>query len=562
MNRTALLHITDSNYCFPVSGNEIVIRFRAAKNDLKRVDLIYESKYFIAKRQKKAEMRKAYTTGLFDFYEIRLKLKDVRFAYIFLLDGDEGQFYYSEDGATRDYDFSMCYYNFFQYPYINKADVHETVGWLRTASIYQIFVDRFMMGNRDKDRSYIDMKWTDRPTPKSHAGGDLKGITKKLGYIKGLGFDTVYLTPIFRSGSNHKYDIEDYYLVDPQFGTNEDLKELIDKAHGRNMHIILDAVFNHCSENIAQFRDVVKKGRKSKYFDWFIIDGDEINENRSNYEVFATCHYMPKLNTSNPEVQEYLLGIAVHYIEKYGIDGWRLDVSDEISHDFWRKFRIAVKEAGKRVGKEIAIIGENWHDAASYLRGDQYDSIMNYGVTKACLDHFAFEKFDAEEFAGRLNEILVRNTTTVNDMMMNLLDCHDTVRFITSVKGNKTRLKAALALIYLFPGAPCVYYGTEILTEGGPDPDCRRCMDWNKAGSAEYADIAELLKTLSAIRKKQKLYDGEIGVCAVKGTFVFKNENKKRTITLKIKLAKNGKDRFELSIKDNKNKGAEERIYG
>ena len=124
MNRTALLHITDSNYCFPVSGNEIVIRFRAAKNDLKRVDLIYESKYFIAKRQKKAEMRKAYTTGLFDFYEIRLKLKDVRFAYIFLLDGDEGQFYYSEDGATRDYDFSMCYYNFFQYPYINKADVH------------------------------------------------------------------------------------------------------------------------------------------------------------------------------------------------------------------------------------------------------------------------------------------------------------------------------------------------------------------------------------------------------------------------------------------------------
>ena len=549
--------MTDSNYCFPVSENEIVIRFRSAKNDLKNVYLIYESKYSIAKKQKKALMRKAYESSLFDFYEIRLKLKDVRFAYIFLLDTGKEQFYYSEDGATKDYDFSLCYYNFFQYPYINKADVHETVSWLRTASIYQIFVDRFLMGDRGKDRSYINMKWTDRPTPRSHAGGDLKGITKKLGYIKNLGFDTVYLTPIFRSVSNHKYDIADYYTVDPQFGSNEDLKELIDNAHGRKMRIILDAVFNHCSEDIAQFKDVLEKGRKSEYFDWFIIDGDAINEKRTNYEVFASCRYMPKLNTSNPAVQDYLIGIAVHYIEEYGIDGWRLDVSDEISHDFWRKFRIAVKEAGKRVGREIAIIGENWHDAVSYLRGDQYDSIMNYAVTKACLDYFAFEKFDAESFAWRLNEILVRNTTTVNGMMMNLLDCHDTERFITTLKGNRTRLKAALALIYLFPGAPCVYYGTEILTEGGPDPDCRRCMDWKKAGSGEYADITGLLKTLSAFRKKQKLYTGEVSVSSENGAFIFTNTNGKRVVTLRIKLDKAGKDSFELTVKDDKSSKGE-----
>ena len=315
------------------------------------------------------------------------------------------------------------------------------------------------------------------------------------------------------------------------------------------MHIILDAVFNHCSMNLMQFKDVVEKGRDSKYFDWFIIDGDRINDEGTNYEVFAACRYMPKLNTSNPEVQDWLLGIATHYIEKYGIDGWRLDVSDEISHAFWRRFRIAVKEAGRRVGREIAIIGENWHDAVGYLRGDQYDSIMNYAVTKACLDFFAFGKLDADGFACRLNEILVRNTSTVNDMMMNLLDCHDTERFITTLKGNRNRLKAALALLYVFPGAPCVYYGTEILTEGGPDPDCRRCMDWEKAGSAEYADIAEHLKNLAAIRKKYRLYEGEVSISSEKGAFVYTNTNKRRAIELRIRLDSAGNDSFELTVR-------------
>lgn len=538
----------DSNYCFPVSKDEIVVRLRTGRDDFKKVSLIYESKYFFAKRQKSVPMKKAYRNELFDWYEIRLKLKDVRFVYIFLLDTGKEQFYYSEEGLSKEYDYKLCYYTFFQFPYINEADVHESVKWLRTARIYQVFVDRFYMGRKDKDTSYITSKWGDKPTPFSHAGGDLKGVTKKLGYIKGLGFDSVYMTPIFKSSSNHKYNIEDYYLVDPGFGTNEDLKELVDEAHKKNMYIILDAVFNHCSNYSAQFKDVVKKGRKSKYYDWFIVHGDKADEEKVNYETFATTRFMPKLNTSNPEVQEYLLGIAVHYIEKYDIDGWRLDVSDEISHDFWRKFRIAVKEAGKRKGKEIAIIGENWHDAASYLRGDQYDSIMNYAVTKSCLDYFANEKLDAEAFAGKLNEILMRNTTTVNDMMMNLLDCHDTERFITSLNGNVTRLKAAFCLIYLFPGAPCVYYGTEILTEGGHDPDCRRCMDWKKAGSAEYKHMADLLKSLASIRKKYKLYEGEVNITAKKDTFIFTNTTKKRTITLEIKLGSKGKDGFKLSV--------------
>lgn len=191
------------------------------------------------------------------------------------------------------------------------------------------------------------------------------------------------------------------------------------------MRIVLDAVFNHCSDELMQFQDVKEKGRASEYYDWFVIHGDKPDAEAKNYEMFASCEYMPKFNTSNPEVQEYLCNIGVYYISKYNIDGWRLDVSDEVSHDFWRKFRKAVKA----VREDCIIIGENWHDASNYLKGDQYDSIMNYAFTKACLDYFATGRLKAAGMADKLNDLLARNTDTVNGMLLNLLDSHDTHRF-------------------------------------------------------------------------------------------------------------------------------------
>ena len=261
------------------------------------------------------------------------------------------------------------------------------------------------------------------------------------------------------------------------FGSNEDFTALVESAHARNIRVVIDAVFNHVSDQCAQFQDVLKNGKKSRYFDWFIIHGDEVDQEKVNYECFSICNYMPKWNTSNPEVQDYLISIAVHWIKEYHIDGWRLDVSDEVSHYFWRRFRRAVKNANP----ECAIIGENWHNANTYLQGDQYDSIMNYAFTKACLDFFAFDALDASGFADKLNELLMRNTDTVNIMMLNLLDSHDTHRFFTQVGENKTKLESALTVLYLFVGAPCIYYGTEIALPGGYDPDCRRTMDWEQA---------------------------------------------------------------------------------
>src|SRR5574344_792067 len=211
---------------------------------------------------------------------------------------------------------------------------------MKNSIFYEIFIDRFAIGNREKDTSYINMRWDELPKSKSFAGGDLQGIIDNLDYLKSIGINGIYLTPIFKSISNHKYDIEDYYKIDEQFGDEETLLKLVKVAHDKGIKIILDAVFNHISEKSPLFQDVLKNGKNSKYYHWFIFKNNE-------YECFSVCKYMPKLNTDNIEVQNYLINVGKYYIEKFDIDGWRLDVSDEVSHTFWKRFRNELKSLGR-----------------------------------------------------------------------------------------------------------------------------------------------------------------------------------------------------------------------
>ena len=507
MNESAMLHIPDSRYCFATGEKELVLRLRMAREDEKaKVFLIYAQKYDFTFCRKKMPMEIKYSDRLYNYYEIKMRLEDVRFAYIFQIEEDGNTWYFSEDGVTKEYKFEEGFYNFFQMPYINKNDVMDTVDWMRSAVFYQIFVERFRQGNEKKDTSYINMKWDEKPTPKSFAGGDLAGIIEKMDYLKELGINALYLTPVFRSISNHKYDIIDYFTVDPQFGTKEELRQLVKLAHENGIRVVLDAVFNHCSMEMQQFQDVLEKGRESRFYDWFIIDGDFPEPEKMNYECFAACNYMPKLNTANEEVQDFLLEIAIYWIREADIDGWRLDVSDEVSHGFWRRFRKAVKKEKP----DSVIIGENWHDAYAYLMGDQYDSIMNYAFTKACLDYFAKGVFSAKDMADKLNSNLMRNTEQVNRMMLNLLDSHDTHRFFTEVNKDKDKMLAAIALEMVFEGAPCLYYGTELCMEGGYDPDSRRGFPWDT--KSWDMDFLEKVKELIRIRKQPAVQYGEIKI--------------------------------------------------
>lgn len=545
MNRHAIQHIVDSSYCFPISPKQITLRLRTAKNDIERAWVIYESKYVIADRQQKVEMKKKFSGGLYDYYSVTLDLTDTRIGYVFYVYDGEEYYFFSEDGLTKTYNYALGYYNFFQYPYINEADILPKVEWTEHAVFYQIFVDRFNIGNKESDKSYINCKWGDVPNPKTFAGGDLKGITQKLDYIKSLGVNTIYLTPIFKSISNHKYDISDYMEIDKQFGCNEDLKELVESAHSKGMRIMLDAVFNHCSDELTQFQDVKKKGWDSEYYDWFVIHGDKPDTEAGNYEMFAACEYMPKFNTSNPKVQEYLCNIGCYYISEYDIDGWRLDVSDEVSHDFWRRFRKEIKAAKK----DCIIVGENWHDASNYLKGDQYDSIMNYAFTKACLDYFATGDLDAKGVSEKLNDLLARNTDTVNSMLLNLLDSHDTHRFFSEVGKDRSKMASALALLFIFPGMPCIFYGTEFFTEGGYDPDCRRCMDWKGYEEGKYDESVELIKLLANLRKEYNLASMETVVYAEGDILVVKRIGVDVELTLCVNMTENEACFADKSVK-------------
>lgn len=530
MNKQAILHIQDSQYCYAVSPHTVQLMIRCAAGDtFDSVSVIYGNKYDYYKKRKKSSMAPEFCDGGYVYYTARLKIKDVRFVYIFKLVINGEVWYFSEDGLTKTYNYKLAYYNSFQLPYINYADIIETVDWMKSAVFYEIFIDRFCRADFAKDGGYINLKWGDIPNPGSFAGGDLCGVTSKLDYLKKLGVNALYLTPVFKSVSNHKYDISDYFEVDEMFGGKEALARLIKEAHARGIKIVLDAVFNHCSENLAQFKDVLKNGKNSPYFGWFIIDGDEIGEDRANYEYFSLCKYMPKFNTSNPEVQHFLNDIATYWIREFDIDGWRLDVADEVSHDYWRSFRKAVKAAKP----DCVILGENWHDARPYLCGDQFDGIMNYALTKACTDYFIDGTLDARGFADRLGGLYVRNTEQTNFMMLNLLDNHDTHRFYTLAHGDINKLICALAVIYMHTGAPCVYYGTEVPLEGGYDPDCRRTMVWEGKKSAL---LKRIIARLGAIRKKKEIAAGKISFGERDGMFVLE-----RTLKNKIRLTVNNR---------------------
>lgn len=507
MEPRAILHRSRSVDCFPVSEHGLCLRLRTGRGDFDRVSVIYtDNKFTWTERRVERTMERALSDSRYDYYTVRLDGEDSRFAYLFRLSAGDRSFYYCEEGLSDTFAYELGYFNYFQYPYIHPCEVLPVPGWARGAVCYQIFPDRFRIGSGKADRSYINLPWGERPTPKSFAGGDLDGVREGLPYLEELGVTLLYLTPVFRSPSNHKYDVVDYYEVDPQFGGNAALGALVEAAHARGMRVMLDGVFNHCSNQNPIFLDVARRGRSSPYYGWFFIDGDRADFAARNYRTFANVPYMPKLNTERDEVIDYFCAVGTHWLREYGADGWRLDVADEISPRFLRRFREAVKAERP----DALIIGEVWHESHGWLAGDQFDGVMNYGLTKACLDLLAFETIDAQGFADRLVLLLTRNTGPANEMMFNLLDSHDTERFLTRVNGDARKLVLALSVAFFLPGIPFVFSGDETGTMGGYDPDCRRTFEWDRARWNE--PLFSQVQRLCRLKKTAPLAQG---ACAV-----------------------------------------------
>lgn len=476
MNIPAVTHRGRGIDCYPLDEHTFRIRLTTAKGDFDRAEICYcMNKYAWSTQRQTLPLPRIADDDTLDYYQIDLTGDDTRLCYLFLLYYNSECFYFSEEGLSRTYDFERAYYTFFQYPYIFPCNVHRHIPWTDTTVMYQIFPERFANGMGEKP--YITAPWDATPTPRMYLGGDLPGVTQHLDYLSDLGVNCLYFTPIHPSPTNHKYSIVDYYDVDAGFGGQAAFRELVQAAHARGMRVLLDGVFNHCSEYHPFFEDVKRCGKASPYYDFFLIDGDFPSREKGNYRTFGFSSDMPKLNTGNPAVIDYFCGVGAWWIGEFGIDGWRLDVMDEISDDFLRAFRKAVKAANP----DALILGEAWHDPRAWLAGDELDGVMNYGLTKALIDYLVDGALTARQAASRLTRLFFRTTSISARMMMNLLDSHDTDRFLTLLRGDRRRLKLALCLLFFFPGMPCVYYGDEIGMTGGYDPDCRKGFPWDEA---------------------------------------------------------------------------------
>jgi neopullulanase len=395
-------------------------------------------------------------------------------------------------------------------------DTVMTPEWVKNAVFYQIFPDRFAASARVEKPHNLE-PWHSPPTPHGFKGGDLLGIVEHLDYLTDLGVDALYFCPIFQSTANHRYHTHDYYQVDPILGGNAAFTVLLDEAHKRSMRIVLDGVFNHASRGFYQFNHLLENGPASPYRDWFTIHSFPLHayddDGPAGYQAWWNLKALPKLNHANPQVREFLFRVAEYWIAQ-GIDGWRLDVPGEIDDDdFWREFRRRVKAKNP----DAYIVGEIWHRADRWLVGDQFDAVMNYQFTRACLGFFVeadeevqrltrghsygtIEPYNACQFAQRLEEVLTWYPSAIAYAQLNLLDSHDTARFLTLAKGDTSALKLAYLTMMTYPGAPMIYYGDEVGMEGGPDPDCRRAMPWEPATWDH--DLLAAMKKYIALRKK------------------------------------------------------------
>ncbi len=363
-------------------------------------------------------------------------------------------------------------------------------GWVQGSVFYQIFPERFANGDPSNDPPGT-RPWGDPPAWDSFSGGDLQGILDRLPYLEELGVSALYLTPIFKARSNHKYDTSDYLQVDPAFGDTALLRRLVAAAHQRGMRVVLDAVFNHCGDGFWAFEDLMSRGQASPYKEWFFPRSFPICQDPPNYQTCGGAGFLPKLNVDHPDVRHYLLEVATFWIEQAGIDGWRLDVPWKAPLDFWRQFRSAVR----RANPEAYIVAEAWRDPAPWLAGDTCDGIMNYPLRETILDFCARDTMDAEDFSyfcSRLFEDYGQNAF----YQLNLLGSHDTARLLTLCRGDVERACLAMVAQFTLPGVPMVYYGDEVGLEGGNDPDCRRCMEWDPArwNSRLYNLVRQLIR--------------------------------------------------------------------
>lgn len=461
---------------------------------------------------------------------------------------------------------------------------YKTPDWFKAAIIYQIFPDRFCRGDMDSFKAGRDdivrHEWEDIPCYKAEQfgveylandffGGNLDGVRKKLPYLKDLGITTIYLNPIFKAYSNHKYDTGDYEEVDPMFGSNELFEALCEEASEYGIRIILDGVFNHTGSDSKYFNKEgsypslgAYQSKDSPYYSWY-----SFKEYPDEYESWWDFKTLPNVNETEPSYIDYIIKAPNSIIKKWlnmGAYGWRLDVADELPSYFIKLIRKEMKQ----VRPESVLIGEVWEDASNkisyderreYLLGEELDSVMNYPLRSALID-FACGNCDAATFGMRISSLQENYPKEAFYCLMNLISSHDSERILTmlgdapdrnqiskddmalyelspsQMELAKRRLANVLLLQMTLPGVPCIYYGDEAGMQGYNDPFNRRAYPWGK----EDYEILSIYRQMIAFRQNNSLLiDGDFEIIYMyKACLAFVRFDSKKLIVVAVNMDK------------------------
>jgi glycosidase len=432
-------------------------------------------------------MQVAYSNKNTAFWTLRVELAAGEILYCLKFSGNSQLKYLHENSIIKDNPDPGCFFR--------HTGKKNNAGLVPLRAGYQIFPDRFCRSGKDGDVAGLE-KWGNTPGNNNFFGGNLQGITSKLDYIAGLGVDFIYLNPIFKANSNHRYDCVDYMQIDPMLGTRDDFSVLVKKAHERSIKVILDISFNHCSTEFFAFKDIMKKGERSIYCNWFEIDKFPVN---GKEECFYSCWHglknLPQFNLDEPEVEKYLVNAAQYWVKEFDIDGWRLDVCTEMPSSFIRK----ISQKVKHIKPSALIIGESWqNDVTEYTKGG-VDGITNFSFyLDAMVPFFVHESIPVKKLALSIMTMNSLNSFSTNRVSWNFLGNHDTPRFYSLIK-NKQKYLLAFSLMYALPGTPVVYYGEEIRLQGLGDPGNRGCMPQEEF---EKNDVtAQTIASLNAVKR-------------------------------------------------------------
>jgi cyclomaltodextrinase len=503
------MHLPDKPLAYGIGPSTLRVVLRTPTGSVSGGEVRFNDRYAwegtdYAPLRLQAPLKRYALDGDIEYWAADLELRPPRLRYRFGLDTAEGRRWFGWDGL-RD---APSPRGSFEFAYIAEGDLPDSPDWARGATFYQIFPERFARGSAGHRRGPVS-DWDGPVDRDTFLGGDLDGIVERLDHIASLSVDALYLTPIFSSPSNHKYDTSDYFSVDPDFGGNAALRRLVTAAGDRGIRIVLDGVFNHVGASWPPFVDALRNGADSPYARWFYFDRPKASgqpkKRGLGYETWSTnVASMPKLRTSDAEVRELVCRVGRFWVQEFGIDGWRLDVANEVDHALWRSFRTSVR-AGNG---EAFLFGEIWDWAMPWLRGDQFDSTMNYPLRQAILDFAGSAesagmaaKADGARLLDRIDRLRAAYPEPIHDLLYNLLGSHDEDRPLTTVGGSHDRFALAVGLLFALPGAVSTYYGDEVGMVGArEDHSNRRGMVWKP--DLQNGRLLELHRMLGKLRRK------------------------------------------------------------